>query len=79
MSKQDDMRYAYIARLEDQVADLTKQLFHHQEAISVAMQLDIENGVAWLNEEETIKFAKQYPTLTKALNAFLDMENNDEY
>ena len=38
-----------------------------QDAISVALQGDLENGVKWLNEAASCKFRKEYPALAKLI------------
>ena len=35
---------------------------------------DLENGVAWLNQEAAYKFQKEYPYLSKAIGEIMHME-----
>ena len=43
-----------------------------QDAISIALQGDLENGVKWLNEAASCKFRKEYPALAKLIGDGLE-------
>ena len=45
-----------------------------QDLFSFALQADLEHGVAWLNDEASARFYKDYPELTKAINALMEIE-----
>ena len=45
-----------------------------QEKLSFALQLDLEVGSAWLNEQEAVKFAASYPGLNKVISMILDLD-----
>jgi len=49
-----------------------------QEELSLALQGDLENGVAWLNREANAKFVKDYPSLNDAIGKILSIEVDDE-
>lgn len=45
-----------------------------QSKLSLALQVDLEQGVRVLNEQVSKEFAEKYPTLIQALNEVQDME-----
>ena len=51
-----------------------KTLDDLQDALSLALQGDLENGVRWLNEEATAKFIQDYPSLNKVIGEIMDLE-----
>lgn len=52
-----------------------KTLEDLQDALSLALQGDLENGVRWLNEEASAKFVKDYPSLNEVLGKIMDLES----
>lgn len=52
----------------DGAAAEIEQLRAWIEDVQDALTDDLENGVAWLNDEASKKFAKEYPRLLEALN-----------
>ena len=48
-----------------------------QDELSFALQADLENGVAWLNDRASAEFAKSYPSLVEAIGKILDLETID--
>lgn len=49
-----------------------------QVALSVALQCDLEHGVAWMNDEAAAEFAKDYPQVNQVINNILEMNNESE-
>ena len=47
-----------------------------QTALSVAMQVDLENGVAWMNEIASTEFAAKYPQINQVIQNILEMDND---
>lgn len=45
-----------------------------QEKFDIALQVDLEHGVKWMNEEASAKFAKEYPTVLNALGWLSDLD-----
>jgi hypothetical protein len=39
--------------------------------------MDLEHGVAWINERETVKFAKNYPDMAEMIGIILNLETID--
>jgi|14BtaG_2_1085337.scaffolds.fasta_scaffold31080_3 hypothetical protein len=48
-----------------------------QSKLSLAYQMDLEHGVAWINEQETVKFAKNYPDMAEMIGIILNLETID--
>ena len=48
-----------------------------QSKLSLAYQMDLEHGVAWINEQETVKFQKNYPDMAEMIGIILDLETID--
>ena len=42
-----------------------------------ALQSDLENGVAWLNEQASLEFASKYPELLKAIQYVSSIVESD--
>ena len=38
-----------------------------QSKLSLAYQMDLEHGVAWINEQESVKFQKNYPDMAEMI------------
>ena len=51
-----------------------KTLEDIQEALDVALQSDLEHGVAWLNDNAWMDFNNDYPMLSDAIGKIMDME-----
>ena len=49
-----------------------------QTALNIARQVDLENGVAWMNDMAEQKFAKYYPQLNQVINNILEMGDTGE-
>ena len=45
-----------------------------QERLSYAVQMDLENGVAWMNDHAAAVFKKNYPDLHEMISLILDLE-----
>ena len=45
-----------------------------QERLSYAVQMDLENGVAWMNDHAAAEFKKNYPDLHEMISLILDLE-----
>ena len=45
-----------------------------QEILSVAFQLDLEQGVAWMNDDYSAKWQKQNPLIYDAIGQILDLD-----
>jgi hypothetical protein len=45
-----------------------------QERLSHAYQMDLENGVAWMNEQAARDFKKHYPGIHEMLALIFDLE-----
>jgi hypothetical protein len=48
-----------------------------QERLSHAYQMDLENGVAWMNEQAARDFKKHYPGIHEMLALIFDLETID--
>jgi len=48
-----------------------------REEFSIAVQIDLEHGVQWMNEEASAEFAKKYPNLCNALSLLEEDEEGD--
>jgi epoxyqueuosine reductase QueG len=48
-----------------------------QEKLSFALQLDLEAGSAWMNDQEGVRFATSYPGLNKVISMILDLDTID--
>jgi hypothetical protein len=53
---------------------LQQLLLETQDTFSVALQLDLENGVAWLNDIASHEFHTKFPLISAAINDFMDLE-----
>lgn len=60
----DDTPTSHSAKLLDQIQDM----------LSMALQGDLEHGVAWLNDEAAREFNEKYPDLSKTIGEIMDME-----
>jgi hypothetical protein len=60
---------------ENKEVEQTIKLSDLQEQLSFALQLDMEAGSAWLNEQEVEKFAAKYPGINKVIGAILNLDN----
>ena len=49
-----------------------------QERLSHAYQMDLENGVAWMNDHAAAEFKKSYPMIWEMISLILDLETEDE-
>lgn len=45
-----------------------------QQELSTALQLDLECGVAWMNDEAHALWVKEYPTLNEVIGKILDLD-----
>jgi len=45
-----------------------------QELLSTAFQLDLEQGVAWMNDDYSAKWQKQNPLIYDAIGQILDLD-----
>ena len=48
-----------------------------QEILSVAFQLDLEQGVAWMNDEYSAKWQQQNPLIHDAIMQILDLDSEE--
>ena len=46
-----------------------------QERLSYAIQADLENGVAWMNDQAAAEFKKNYPMIWEMIDLILDLES----
>jgi len=46
-----------------------------QERLSHAYQMDLENGVAWMNDQAAAEFKKNYPMIWDMIALILDLES----
>ena len=46
-----------------------------QELLSNAFQLDLEQGVAWMNDDYSAKWQKQNPLIYDAIGTILDLDS----
>ncbi len=46
-----------------------------QEQLSLAYQMDLENGVAWMNDQAAADFKKNYPMIWEMIALILDLES----
>ena len=49
-------------------------LLEIQELLSTAYQLDLEQGVAWMNDDYSAKWQKQNPLINDAIMQILDLD-----
>ena len=54
--------------LKAKVKELEEWQERMRDAFSLAVQMDLEHGVQWMNEEASAEFAKRYPKLCDALS-----------
>ena len=45
-----------------------------QDLLSTALQLDLEQGVAWMNDDYSAKWQKQNPLIYDAIGQILDLD-----
>lgn len=45
-----------------------------QDRVAIAVQVDMEHGVKWMNEEASAKFAKEYPTIIEVMGWISDLD-----
>ena len=50
-----------------------------QELLSNAFQLDLEQGVAWMNDDYSAKWQKQNPLIYDAIGQILDLDAETEF
>ena len=48
-----------------------------QERLSYAYQMDLENGVAWMNDHAAKQFKEQYPMIWEMIALISDLETID--
>ena len=48
-----------------------------QDRLSYALQMDLENGVAWMNDHAAAEFKKSYPDLNEMIGLIMDLETID--
>jgi len=48
-----------------------------QERLSHAYQMDLENGVAWMNDHAAAEFKKNYPGIWEMIALISDLETID--
>jgi len=48
-----------------------------QDRLSHAYQMDLENGVAWMNDHAAAEFKKNYPGIHEMLALIFDLETID--
>ena len=65
----------YIRSLEAEVKGLEAWKEKMRDEFSIAVQVDLEHGVQWMNEEASADFSKKYPKLCEALSL---LEQDDE-
>ena len=46
-----------------------------QERLSYAVQADLENGVAWMNDHAAAEFKKNYPDISEMIKLILNLES----
>jgi hypothetical protein len=46
-----------------------------QERLSYAVQADLENGVAWMNDHAADQFKEHYPMIWEMIALILDLES----
>lgn len=56
------------------VEEGTMTLKDIQDELSHALQSDLERGVAWMNEEASAQWAREYPALNEAIGKILDLD-----
>lgn len=49
-----------------------------QDLLGDALQSDLENGVAWLNEQASAEFHKNYPALSEAISDIFAIDEDEE-
>lgn len=54
---------------------MSNQLSQIQDALSFALQADLESGVQWINEQNSEEFARKYPQLCHVLNNIQEMDD----
>ena len=54
--------------------DKGMNLLEIQEMLSTAYQLDLEQGVAWMNDDYSAKWQKQNPLINDAIMQILDLD-----
>jgi len=47
-----------------------------QDELHEALAIDLEHGVAWMNDEAWSRWRKDYPTLSRAIQKVLDIETD---
>ena len=62
-------------KLEEKVLALEEWQEKIRDAFSLAIQMDLEHGVQWMNEEASADFAKKYPKLCEALSLLEEYDN----
>ena len=48
-----------------------------QDRLSYAYQMDLENGVAWMNDHAAREFKKNYPMIWDMVTLIMDLETID--
>ena len=59
--------------LRNEYIKLERAVFELHEELSTALQGDLENGVAWLNDLASREFKDKYPLLAKWIDKFNEM------
>ena len=68
---------ATINELQAKVEELEAWKEKMRDEFSIAVQIDLEHGVRWMNEEASAEFAKRYPKLCDALSLLEEDEGED--
>jgi len=55
-----------------------KLLAKLQDELSLAVQMDLERGVAWMNETAHSDFAKEFPLISEAIKNILSVDLEDQ-
>ena len=50
-----------------------------QERLSYAIQMDLENGVAWMNDHAAAEFKKNYPMIWEMIGVILDLDCPEDF
>ena len=49
-------------------------LDHIQDRVAIAVQVDLEHGVAWMNDEASKEFDDTYPEIAKVLGWIAELD-----
>ncbi len=77
-----DNPFARLVELNTQMVDKVEEaqkmrLSELQERLSYAVQADLENGVAWMNDHAAAQFKEHYPMIWGMIVEILDLETID--